>query len=516
VTLRIPAGLDQRQLEVALWLYSTLAYQFRDRHTPILWQQGDDSPPRGAVQVMLDTSAEGPDVVRDGSLLRVRATQAAVQALSAALEARATGYQPALLSSGLRVETIETPAATPSATTRTFQALGFPDRASQGLGSQWFHLPFTLAQLGGRPKDLAVFLKATLTPVDDAQGERLTAQVYFNHTLVHTYNLTGKGHLRETLSLPSAQLRRNNHLDILFSHTPTERFCQAGLAAFTAQIHGDSSLAWNSYQGPIDDLDDLPHVFLPPGQVIVDTQQPVALAGAAYLLGVISRLGQQTTLPELVAAQAIEDWTSLPKGRQNKAPAWRLLVLAPGRTGFPTPVRLGASFEIYNPVTQQRLLQAHPSDPLGILQYFVDQGVPTLWLSWWGAGAELAAELAQALANPRSMLASQLSGNVVTASGSQDSGRVAAALTRVREGETLSSVTAGPRIQMWNLGGLALRVAYPEDLDWQLLVRRHRSLLIALAALVGGVVAWRLYARLARPPTAGPRHGGPPAGGETS
>jgi len=35
------------------------------------------------------------------------------------------------------------------------------------------------------------------------------------------------------------------------------------------------------------------HVFLQPGQLIVDTRQPALLAATAYFLGVVSRLGQQ-------------------------------------------------------------------------------------------------------------------------------------------------------------------------------------------------------------------------------
>jgi cellulose synthase operon protein B len=420
-----------------------------------------------------------------------------------------------LLSHSLRVGAIETAAATSAASTRTFQGLGFSERAVQSFGTHRFHLPFTLAQLGGRPKDLAVRLRATFTPVDGAQGERLSAQVYFNHTLVQTYNLTGKTHLRETLSLPLTQLRRDNHLDILFSHDPTDRECQVGFPGFAAQIHGDSLLTWNGYQGATGDFDDLPHIFLAPGQVIVESQQPVSLASAASLLGLISHLGRQAIQPDVVV-EGNGERSSLPKNRQGQLPAWRLFVSAPGRTSLPAPMRLGESVEIYNPLNQRRLLKAYPSDPLGVLQYFVYQGLPTLWLSWWGAGADLAAELAQALANPSSLLASQLSGNVITASSMQPLERLAPPRTRGGEGEPSDNIMVGPRIQMWNLGGHGLRVAYPDDLDWQGLARRYRSLLIALAVLVGGVLAWRLYTRLGRPPTAGPTSSAQPGGGETS
>jgi hypothetical protein len=514
--LHIPSGLDQQQLEAALWLYSILAYQFRERQTRILWQQGEGPVPQGGARVSLHTRADGPDIEREGMNLQVRATAAAVQALSAALETTTPGYQPALLSRGLSVEAVEPRVQTPPVTRRSLQELGFHDRTLRGLGTQGFRVPFTLAQLGGRPKELTLMLKATFTPVDAKQGERLNGQVYFNHTLVQTYNLTGETHLQGMLSLPASLLRRNNHLDVLFTHTPTERECQNGPAGFTAQLHGDSYLAWNGERGPTEDLDDLPHVFLPPGQMIVETQQPALLAGAAYLLGVISRLGRQAIQPELLAAESLGDWSSLPQSRQHQSPAWRLLAIAPGRIGFPAPIRLEQSFEIYNPINQRRLLRAHPADPIGILQYFPYQGVPTLWLSWWGTGSELATELAQALANPQLALASQLSGNVVTASGSRADPRMAATVTKVGDRDALGSETTGPRIQMWNLGGLSLRIAYPEDLNWQLLLRRYRSLLIALVVLLGGVIAWRFYRRLGRPPTATPPRSGPMTGGESA
>ena len=40
VNLLVPTKLNQAEAEVALWLYSVLAYQFRDRQIPIFWRRG--------------------------------------------------------------------------------------------------------------------------------------------------------------------------------------------------------------------------------------------------------------------------------------------------------------------------------------------------------------------------------------------------------------------------------------------------------------------------------------------
>lgn len=101
VSLLVPAGLDQPQTEAALWLYSILAYHFRDRSTLILWQSDSNSAPKEAAQVLLHTEADGPDIERQGPHLRVRATSKAVQTLIAALDTSASGgYQPCIFTIG--------------------------------------------------------------------------------------------------------------------------------------------------------------------------------------------------------------------------------------------------------------------------------------------------------------------------------------------------------------------------------------------------------------------------------
>ena len=93
---------------------------------------------------------------------------------------------------------------------------------------------------------------------------------------------------------------------------------------------------------------------------------------------------------------------------------------------------------------------------------------------------------------------------------------MAATLTRLGDREMLGSETTNPRIQMWYLGGRSLRVAYPEVPYLQLRLRRYRSLLVALAMLVGGAVAWQVYRRLGRPATASLTRGSPTPGGEST
>ena len=473
VNLVVPSELNQSQAEVALWLYSVLAYQFRDRQTPIFWRRGQTPTVRNSAQVILHTDAIGPDIERRGSTLRVRANAKAVQALATEF------YQPALVSGGLTVESVDPFEPKPLTQGLSFKELGFKDNSIRVSDTQSFPLKFDLAQLGGRPKNLDLVLNATFTPVDGKQGERLTAQVYLNNTLVQTYNLTDKTTLNTTLSLPVTQLLRTNELEVLFSYAPSEGTSQARpTGELTIQVHGDSYLSWNGYQGPTGALSDLPQVFLQPGQLIVHINRPPLLAATAYFLGVVSRLGQQPVFPQLVASQSIKNWSNLPNDQTNKPPAWRLLALPPQEVSLPAPVRLNQGFfEIYNPVNQQRLLKAQPTDPFGILQYFFYQKTPTLWLSWWGLEAEMTETLGQALGDPRTLLATQLDGNVITATGSQ-------------------------RVQIWDLGDRTLQVTYPASRNWQIFVQRYSNLSIIVGLIVGGFVAWRIYQRIGRPPVA--------------
>lgn len=472
IDLVVPAKLNQSQAEVALWLYSVLAYQFREYQIPIFWRWGK-APARGnSAQVILHTDTTGPDVERRGSTLRVRANPRAVQSLATEF------YQPALVSGGLTVEDADAFRPKSSAQSRSFRELGFKDGAIRvSAGTHPFPVQFDLAQLGGRPQNLDLLLNATFTPVYGQQSERLTAQVYLNNTLVQSYNLQDKTVLKTNLSLPTNQLQRTNNLEIVFAYAPGEGNSDARppVGEIIIQVDGDSFLTWNGYQGPTGTLSDLPHVFLQPGQVIVDTKKPSLLAATAYLLGAISRLGQQPIFPDLIGAHTIQDWSNLPKNQSDQPPAWRLLAISPQATALPAPVHLDRGlFEIHNPVNQRRLLQAQPTDPFGILQYFSYQNTPTLWLTWWGLEPAMAEQLSQALGDPRTLLASQLDGNVITA-------------------------TDARRVQIWDLGDRTLQVNYPAARNWQIFWQRYVNPLVVVGLILGGFVAWRIYQRVGRP-----------------
>ena len=152
------------------------------------------------------------------------------------------------------------------------------------------------------------------------------------------------------------------------------------------------------------------------------------------------------------------------------------MAVSPQAAALPSPVRLNRGlFEIYNPVNQKRLLQAQPTDPFGILQYFTYQNTPTLWLTWWGLDPAMAEQLGMALGDPRTLLASQLDGNVITA-------------------------TDGRRVQIWDLGDRTLQVNYPAARNWQIFWQRYINPLILVGLLLGGFVAWRIYQRVGRSP----------------
>ncbi len=474
IDLVVPANLNQSQAEVALWMYSVLAYQFRQYQIPIFWRSGTSPKIANAAQVILHTDTVGPDVERRGSILRVRANPRAVQSLALDF------YQPALVGGGVTVEDVDSFRAKPVAQSRSFKELGFRDSAIRvSAGTQPFSLKFDLSQLGGRPQNLDLVFNATFTPVYGQQGERLTAQVYLNNTLIQSYNLQDKTVLKANLALPTNQLQRTNNLEVVFAYAPSESNAQnKSNGEVIIQIDGDSFLSWNGYQGPTGTLGDLPHVFLQPGQLIVDTKKPALLAGCAYLLGAISRLGQEPIFPQLLDVASIQDWSNLPKDQMNRSPSWRLLAVSPQAAALPSPVRLNKGlFEIYNPVNQKRLLQAQPTDPFGILQYFSYQNTPTLWLTWWGLEPAMAEQLGMALGDPRSLLASQLDGNVVTA-------------------------TDARRVQIWDLGDRTLQVNYPAARNWQIFWQRYINPLILLGLVLGGFVAWRIYQRVGRSPMA--------------
>lgn len=475
IDLVVPNQLNRDRAEVALWLYSVLAYQFREYQIPIFWRWGSAPTTPGAAQVVLHDDPTGPDVERRGAVLRVRANPRAVQSLAADF------YQPALVGRGLTLENVDTFRPRANIQSRSFQELGFRNSAIRmSAGTQSLPLKFDLAQLGGRPQNLDLVLNTTFTPVYGQQGERLTAQVYLNNTLIQSYNLQDKTVLKTTLALPTNLLQRTNNLEVVFAYAPSEGGGENKPATgeIIIQLDEESFLSWSGYQGPTGTLSDLPHVFLQPGQLVIDTSRPSLLAATAYLLGAISRLGQQPIFPQLVDAASIQDWSNLPKDQLDRPPNWRLMAIAPQTYALPAPVRLNeGTFEIFNPVNQKLLLQAQPTDPFGILQYFNYQNTPTMWLSWWGLEPAMAEQLGQALGDPRTLLASQLDGNVVTATDSR-------------------------RVQIWDLGDRTLQVNYPGARSWQIFWQRYVNPLIVVGLILGGFVAWRIYQRVGRSPAA--------------
>lgn len=492
VVLNVPANLNAEQAQAALGLYSILTYQFRDRRIPIFWRQGNAQPTAAdaisapvnqsnpTAQVFLRTGTNSPDIQRSGSTLEVRADSQAIQSLLNLTN------NPALVSEGLNVEAVENLERTTLPLSRSFQVLGFRDGPRRFFGTQTIDVPFTLAQLGGRPKELIANLKAAWTPVDREQQERATAQVYFNDTLVETYELNRTTKLNETIILPVSQLNANNNLSMVVAYVPSEGNCLVSPTEMTFQLQGSSYMSWNGYQDPAGDFSDLPYLFSQEnGQVITDISQPDTLAAAAYLLGSVTRLSRQPLVPQLVDAREVQDWSRLPT--QGSSPAWRLIVTPPDQATFQGPVRLGDSFEIYNPVNGDRLFTVNPTENLGILQYFSHQNKPTVWLSWWGGQPQSATRLAASLSDPRTLLSGQLNGNVVT-------------------------YTNSTGIQSWDLRQRTLLVDYPSEFKWSIFLRRYRVPLIFLGLGLSALLVWLVYRRLGQAPT--PPASEPGIGGE--
>ena len=471
LTLVVPTNLTPEAAEAALWLYSLLSQLFPQ--TPILWS---NRPAQGA-QVILEPANFTPhlqhQITPEGSRLRVAARPEAIRALYE--EWKRVG----LVSRGIQVAAVPEPETSARANRLSLRELGIVDPLLRGFGSQSLVFNFSLSQLGGRPRDLAAQLDVIMNPVDGRVGDRLTGYVFLNGVMLRTYNLTGRTQLNETIPLPTHLLRRFNQLELRFDYGASPGNCQGSLTPLTLQVRSDSSgFIWSGYQAPSGELQEIPAVLQGSGQVWVGDSQ--LLPAAAHLLGALSRLSAQPLLPTL---QFLPEGKSEPQAENF---AWQMIVAGPDQVELSSPIRLGSEFEIINPLNQQVALAAQPQENLSLLQYFLLQGKPTLWLSWWGSDAVLAERLSQSLADPRTRLASQLQGNVVTAYAA------APDLTQV---------------QSWDLTPSGYRVRYRGHLNWQLLLWQYRFWLVLLLAILLAVGAWDIYRRLARrpePPTPSP------------
>lgn len=462
VVLVVPTAMDQATTQAALWLYSLLNYRFRNIRMPITWLAGDvaalkwDNATEAAVVLHQDDQA--PSIQRQGNILRVRAQADVVRSLAEA--------QPAFMAPAVQVTAADLAKPQRLRDRRWFWELGWSEAAKTSLDSQSFRFTFDLAQLGGRPQDLSVALRSRFSQMSQEDRGALSVQIFFNGTFLNSFNVGTQTQLNTTLALPEQRLQRSNNLDVVF--TMTQPNCGAPRLV-TMQVLGDSYLDWNGYQRPQGNFEDVPQEFLSQGQVVVDSTNPAVVAGTAQVLGMLSRSGGQPLLPEVIPAAEVKNWGRLPGN-----PRWRLLGTEPA-VPLPSPIRLGQSFEIINPMNQNVLLQAAPGASIGLLQAFLHQGVPTLWLSWWGEQPGIAQQTGAVLADPVTSLVNQLQGNVVT-------------------------VTPAGNFDTWNLNQQTWQVRYPDELNWWLLLRRYRWVLLGLLTVIGAALAWRLYQRLGRPP----------------
>ncbi|MEN9214218.1 MAG: cellulose biosynthesis cyclic di-GMP-binding regulatory protein BcsB [Gloeomargarita sp. DG02_3_bins_56] len=462
VVLVVPTAMDQATTQAALWLYSLLNYRFRNIRMPITWLAGDvaalkwDNATEAAVVLHQDDQA--PSIQRQGNILRVRAQADVVRSLAEA--------QPAFMAPAVQVTAADLAKPQRLRDRRWFWELGWSEAAKTSLDSQSFRFTFDLAQLGGRPQDLSVALRSRFSQMSQEDRGALSVQIFFNGTFLNSFNVGTQTQLNTTLALPEQRLQRSNNLDVVF--TMTQPNCGAPRLV-TMQVLGDSYLDWNGYQRPQGNFEDVPQEFLSQGQVVVDSTNPAVVAGTAQVLGMLSRSGGQPLLPEVIPAAEVKNWGRLPGN-----PRWRLLGTEPA-VPLPSPIRLGQSFEIINPMNQNVLLQAAPGASIGLLQAFLHQGVPTLWLSWWGEQPGIAQQTGAVLADPVTSLVNQLQGNVVT-------------------------VTPAGNFDTWNLNQQTWQVRYPDELNWWLLLRRYRWVLLGLLTVIGALLAWRLYQRLGRPP----------------
>lgn len=464
LTLVVPANPSPEVAEAALGLYSLLAHLFPQ--TPILWS----SRPAKGPQVILEPANFTPhlqhQITPEGSRLRVAARREAILALYE--EWKRAG----LVSRGIQVAAVADWERALRANRLSLRELGIVDPLLRGFGSQSLVFNFNLAQLGGRPRDLAAQLDVIMNPVDGRAGDRLTGYVSLNGVLLRTYNLTGRSQLNDTVTLPTRLLRRFNQLELRFDYGASPGNCQGSLTPLTVQVRSDSSgFLWSGYQAPNGELQEIPAVLQGSGRVGLG--DPALLPAAAYLVGALSRLSARPLLPTLQFLP--KEKTKLETGDF----AWQILVAASEQVELNSPIRLGSQFEILNPLNQQVALAAQPQENLGLLQYFLVRGRPTLWLSWWGSDPALAERLSRGLADPRTRLANQLQGNVLTAYAA------APALTQV---------------QSWDLTPQGYRVRYPGRFSWQLLVWQYRYWLLLLLAILLAVGAWNTYQRLARRP----------------
>ncbi len=464
LTLVVPANPSPEVAEAALSLYSLLAHLFPQ--TPILWSS---RPARGP-QVILEPANFSPhlqhQVTPEGSRLRVAARREAILALYE--EWKRAG----LVSRGIQVTRVADLERALRANRLSLRELGIMDPLLRGFGSQSLVFNFNLAQLGGRPRDLAAQLDVIMNPVDGRAGDRLTGYVFLNGVLLRTYNLTGRSQLNETVTLPTRLLRRFNQLELRFDYGASPGNCQGSLTPLTVQVRSDSSgFLWSGYQAPNGELQEIPAVLQGSGRVGLG--DPALLPAAAYLVGALSRLSARPLLPTLQFLP--KEKTKLETGDF----AWQILVAAPEQVELNSPIRLGSQFEILNPLNQQVALAAQPQENLGLLQYFLLQGRPTLWLSWWGSDPALAERLSRGLADPRTRLANQLQGNVLTA---------------------YAATPALTQVESWDLTAQGYRVRYPGRFSWQLLVWQYRYWLLLLLAILLAVGAWNVYRRLARRP----------------
>lgn len=454
------------QQSASIALYSALSYLYRNTPTHLSLEGATGAQPSNGFhrEIVLDTNPNAQVLRLDGSRLMVAANRNALNTLLA------YGGQPLLFGNNLNaLKTASAPvnaqAASKSTSQRTLAQLGLNDQERSGTGVLPIVIRFTLADLGGWPRDLRFTLDTTFDSISTDTNDRASLRVRLNGTLIETKDIRNLSTLQNTIALPADLIQAENYLEIAFVYARETGDCRDVPFSFTGQLRNTSGFVWNGYGEGRGNVPELISTFSGDGDLYLLDATPEMARATAQLVGGLSHFTAMPLLPTMREASAL--------GQATKVP-YRIVVGGDSSTAqmLKLPVDINSDVTITDPETKATIVQGQPGQPLAAAQY-LPGNVPTLAIQHSrGADATLLAHTIAQIVDPERFF--KLKGDVVI--GNSD------------------------RVLALDLGSNGLEEVTPASAGWQGNLTNYRWMLIVLAAALIGGLWWQIYTRVGRRP----------------
>ncbi len=252
---------------------------------------------------------------------------------------------------------------------RTIRSLGVGNTNLVGTGELPVSIPFRITDFGGWPEQLTFHLRAAVDPIPEDTLDRALVRLRVNGSLVEAIDIRGTSVLDATIDIPSNLLKANNNLEVEFAYYPVEGNCSGNNYRLEATLLSNSAFSWQGIGDPTGNITEVSLYFAGKGDLIMDKLDPEVAQSIAEFLGTASRFAATPIRPIYAGTAPSENEAS-----------YKVLVNPTDAVAqeFGAVMALDRAFSIKTEQSDMMLMNATPSDAIGVIQYVPDKLQPVL------------------------------------------------------------------------------------------------------------------------------------------